>query len=64
MRHTSDVITDILADPTLTDDAREAIREGMWRPLAYCGCERCWRHFDALPASAAERGPQPMETKG
>jgi hypothetical protein len=64
LRHVSDVITDILADPEITDDAREAIEEGVFKPHRHCPCVRCMRAYLAsVEAAKVEPAsvPEPAE---
>ena len=49
----SSVLRSLPENPELTQDAREAIRDGLtsdsYRPHRGCPCERCMRAFGAIP---------------
>jgi hypothetical protein len=45
MKNISDILTDVMADPTITDDAREAIWDGLERPHRHCPCAACMRAY-------------------
>lgn len=53
MKRISDILTDVMADPTLTEGAREAISDGVHRPHRHCPCADCMRAYlrSSEPAS-------------
>lgn len=45
-RHVSDIITDVMYDPTISDDARKAIAQGIHeRSRVDCPCADCMRAY-------------------
>jgi hypothetical protein len=58
MRPLSEILTDVMADPTITDDVREAIQDGLERPHRHCPCAGCMRAYlrsvKAAPVKPAE----------
>ena len=60
MRRASDIITDLLMDPEMTDDAKEALREGIDRPHRNCPCAGCMR---AYLRSTSNADVEPVELR-